>query len=227
MNTEHLQLMHEVLDGEASEDDARELDRLLTIDPEAHAEYEKLQCFFDSLNAMPKAVPPEGLLAEIMAKMPRQHKKTHRLRQLSLPWRVLLPDSTRTRGRTPRKAARTQRTFQGKHKIGNAVMSELSGKTKLWIGAGVAAVAVIMAARYFDFPPSHDMSGTIAPANRSVAPQPGAGDMALGGQTNGDRAVSATDDASRDASRDAARDAIRGAAKDASRDAARDAISQQ
>jgi anti-sigma factor RsiW len=224
MNAEQLQLMHEVLDGEASADDARALDRLLATDPEARAEYEELRRLFEGLNAVPMAVPPEGLLAETLAKVAPQHKRRHRLRQLSSGWRVFISDSRRPRDRPRVAAARTQHSIQGEHNRGNAVMSEFSGKQRLLIGAGVAVAAVVVGAWYFDVPPSQDMSGTIAPANRSVAAQPGAADMTVASQGNVQPVpVSVTDDASRDAARDASRDASRDAARDASRDASRDA----
>jgi len=98
-----------------------------------------------------------------------------------------------------------------------------SRKPKLWIGAGIAVVAIVLVARYFDFPPQSDTQGTIAPAKRFVAEQPGAGDV-NGGQSDAARsALPASTGASDSAARDAAKDAIRDASKDASRDAAKDA----
>jgi hypothetical protein len=228
MKPEDLQLMHEVLDGEASADDARLLDRLLAADPAARAEYEELQRLFEGLNATRAGALPEGLLAGVLAQMPRRHTRRHRLRQLSSRWRVLLSDSNRLRDKTPNRMARTPRDFQGEHNIRNAVMSGQTSKRKLWIGGGIAVAALIIASRYLDFPPSQDMSGTIAPAHRSVAEQPGAGDVtgAAAGQAGSPSPeAAATADAARDSARDASRDAAKdaAAAKDASRDAAKDA----
>ena len=60
-----------------------------------------------------------------------------------------------------------------------------SGKRLVWIGAGAAAVAMYLAGRYIDFPPKgDDTSGTIAPAQRYRADQPGASDVKLGGQSD-------------------------------------------
>jgi len=106
--------------------------------------------------------------------------------------------------------------------------SGLSSKRKLWIGAGVAAVAIVVAARYFDLPPSHDMSGTIAPANRSVAAQPGAGDVngtsTTDAQTTQNGVVAGSSDS---AARDAAGRADSAARDAAARDsAARDAAAR-
>ena len=177
MKPEDLQLMHEVLDGEASADDARVLNRLLAADPDARAEYEELRRLFEGLNSIRTTAPPDGLIAGVLAQMPRRHPRRHRLRQLSSRWRVLISDSNRLRDKTPNRVTRTQRDFQGEHNIRNAVMSGQTSKRKLWIGAGIAVAALIIASRYLDFPPSSDMSGTIVPANRTVAAQPGAGDM--------------------------------------------------
>ena len=63
MKPEDLQLMHEVLDGEASADDARVLNRLLAADPDARAEYEELRRLFEGLNSIRTTAPPDGLIA--------------------------------------------------------------------------------------------------------------------------------------------------------------------
>jgi hypothetical protein len=221
MSPAQLQLMHEVLDGEASAHDVRELDRLLAADPEARAEYEALRCLFDGLNSMPKAVPPDGMVAETLARIPSRSKRRHRLRQLSSRWRVFVSDATRLREKSPTRGARTQRNFQGEQN-----RTEVMNKRNLFIGVGVAAVAVIAAAYYFDFPPSNDMSGTIAPANRSVAAQPGATDVTLPTQGDVAPAPVLSDDASRDSMRDGAKDSMMRSdgAKDALRDGAKDSM---
>ena len=115
---EHLELtrlMHEVLDGAASADEARELDRLLADDPEARAQFDELERLFAGLNTMPKALPPEGLVAAVLAKLPRPHERRDRLRQLSSRWRVLSVDSNKT--------SRTQRNSQYKSIRRNRDMS--------------------------------------------------------------------------------------------------------
>ena len=175
--SELIRLMHEVLDGAASADEARELDRGLANDPEARAQFDELERLFAGLNTMPKAVPPEGLLAAVLAKLPRQHRRRDRLRQLSSRWRVLSVDSGRAQGSDPNRTSRTQRNSQYKSIGRNRDMSGpniFSRKPKLWIGAGIAVVAIVLVARYFDFPPQMDTQGTIAPAKRFVAEQPGA-----------------------------------------------------
>ena len=58
-SSERARLMHAVLDGEATEAEARELDRLLAAEPTARTEFEHLRRLFDGLSRMPKAFPPE------------------------------------------------------------------------------------------------------------------------------------------------------------------------
>ena len=57
-----------------------------------------------------------------------------------------------------------------------------SGKRKIWIGGGIAAVAVVLAmSSGIDFPPgSKDTAGTIVPAQRYRAPQDTAEDVQAG-----------------------------------------------
>jgi hypothetical protein len=211
--SELLRLMHEVLDGAASADETRELDRRLAEDPEARAQFDELERLFAGLNTMPKALPPEGLLDAVLAKLPRQHRRRDRLRQLSSRWRVLSVDSGRAQRSDPNRTSRTQRNSHNKS-IGRS--RDMSGpnifsrKPTLWIGAGIAVVAVVVAVRYFDIPPPLETQGTIAPAKRFVADQPGAGDV-NGGQS----------DASRSAVPDTTSASVDGAARDgASRDGA-------
>jgi len=232
---EHLELtrlMHEVLDGAASADEAGELNRLLADDPEARAQFDELERLFAGLNSMPKALPPEGLVAAVLAKLPRQHRRRDRLRQLSSRWRVLSVDSKRALGSDPNRTSRTQRNSQHKSIRRNRDMSGptiFSRKPKLWIGAGIAVVAIVLVARYFDFPPQMGTQGTIAPAKRVVAEQPGAGDV-NGSQSDASRSAlpastgASVDGAARDAAfRDASKDALRDGSKDALRDASTDA----
>jgi len=232
---EHLELtrlMHEVLDGAASADEAGELNRLLADDPEARAQFDDLERLFAGLNSMPKALPPEGLVAAVLAKLPRQHRRRDRLRQLSSRWRVLSVDSKRALGSDPNRTSRTQRNSQYKSIRRNRDMSGptiFSRKPKLWIGAGIALVAIVLVARYFDFPPQMGTQGTIAPAKRVVAEQPGAGDV-NGSQSDASRSAlpastgASVDGAARDAAfRDASKDALRDGSKDALRDASTDA----
>ena len=70
--TELTELMHAVLDGEATPDEARELERRLAADPAARADSTTSARLFDELSRVPKAYPPEGLVASVMAALPQQ-----------------------------------------------------------------------------------------------------------------------------------------------------------
>ena len=66
--TERTRLMHAALDGEATPGETRELERVLAANPAARAEYDELRQLFDALSRVPKAYPPEGLVASVMAR---------------------------------------------------------------------------------------------------------------------------------------------------------------
>ena len=222
-------LMHEVLDGAASAEEARELDRLVAADPAARAQFEELKRLFASLKTMPQAAPPEGLVTEVLARIPRRYTARARLRQLSSRWRVLQLYSGRVRGRSPSRATRSndsQLTLSRRNKDMSRLTSVFSGKRKVWVGGAIALAAVMLVAWYLDFPPTGEAAGTIAPAKRSVAEQPGASDVDGTGQSGTQPTQPGSAGDARDASRDArdARDSSRDA-RDASRDArdARDA----
>jgi anti-sigma factor RsiW len=186
-HSELTRLMHEVLDGAASEEEARTLDRLLAADPDARAQFDDLRRLFDGLNTMPQACPPEGLAAAVTARMFDRTPRRARPGQLFSRWRVLSPYSTRARGSSPDRTARIQRASGFGSSIRNEHMSAqqkvFSGNRKLWIGAGVAAAVVAGAALYFDLQPTADTAGTIVPAQRFRAQQPGASDVNTGGPT--------------------------------------------
>src|SRR6185295_9735039 len=67
-----LHLMHTVLDGEAHAGEKTTLERHLAGDPAAQAEFDELSRLFDGLAKLPKAYPPEGLVASVMAQIPPQ-----------------------------------------------------------------------------------------------------------------------------------------------------------
>src|SRR5260221_7631278 len=99
-HSEHTQLMHLVLDGEATPGQAQEFDRLLAADPTARAEYVELQRLFDGLKGVRKAFPPEGLVSSVMAGLPASvpteapHQPARsRIRQLFSRSRVIGADS--------------------------------------------------------------------------------------------------------------------------------------
>src|SRR5258708_18187461 len=165
-------LMHMVLDGEATPGQTRELERLLAADAAARAEYVELQCIFDGLKGVPKAFPPEGLVASVMAALPAyvpvRRAQMGRIRQLFSMSRVIGATSTKAPVANPGKSA-TVHMIRGPHTRASR-MSEQDGSfgnRKIWIGAGVAAAAVIITVfSGVHFPPGSDTAGTIVPAQR-------------------------------------------------------------
>ncbi len=114
----------------------------------------------------------------------------------------------------------------------SGLTSVFSSKRKVWVGGAIALAALVLVARYLDFPPTREAAGTIAPAKRSVAEQPGASDVNGTGQSDtlptqpgSANASDASRDAVRDASSKAVRDASSNAVRDASSNAVRDASS--
>ena len=166
-------LMHAVLDGEATPDEARELDRLLEADPALRGRFGEWRAMFEAMGRVSPAYPPEGLVAAVMANIPHSpagpgSQLTARSRVIGVtsdPHRVI-PETSASILRTPRAMAPPGGMMSDQQELP-------SSKRKIWIGAGIAAVAVIVVGGYaLDVPPgSKDAVGTIVPATRFVAPQ--------------------------------------------------------
>ena len=71
-------LMHAVLDGEASAEEARELERVLGSDPAARARFEELQRLFDRLARVPEKAPPPGTVEAIIHKAANISARVHK-----------------------------------------------------------------------------------------------------------------------------------------------------
>ena len=65
--TQTEELMHAVLDGEATEPEARELERLLAADATARARFDELKRLFNALEGVPEATPPAAIVERILA----------------------------------------------------------------------------------------------------------------------------------------------------------------
>ena len=192
--------MHAVLDGEALPAQVQELERLMAADPAVREEYAALERVFAALREVPQPYVPEGLYASVMDSLPA----AERARQLSASSRVIerhdghSPDpGTSKRPRRPEAPPARQR---------ERLMSEQPsfGKRKaVWIGAGVAAVAVVVVATGIYPPSDGNTSGAIVPAQRFRAEQPTSGGVAGSGSTDAaPRAQEATGAGSGDAMRD-------------------------
>jgi hypothetical protein len=175
---ERTRLMHVVLDGEATEAEARELDRLLAVEPTARTQFEHLRRLFDGLSRVPKAFPPEGLVAAVMANIPQNTPPRGRLDQLSLRSRVIGLASMKARGKSPGKSATDLPAYRPGIYLREWKMSEQSGsfsrKRNVLIGGGIAIVAALLTLSYtIDFPSGvQNTVGTIVPAQRYKAAQP-------------------------------------------------------
>ena len=180
--------MHAVLDGEATEAEARDLDRLLAAEPAARSEFEHLRGLFDGLNRVPQVFPPEGLVAAVLANIPQNSSPRGRTDQLSLRSRVIGLALMKARGKSPGKSATDPSAYQPGIYLREWKMSEqsssLSRKRNVWIGGGIAIAAALFALSYtIDFPAGvQNTVGTIVPAQRYKAPQPVIEDVKAGGQ---------------------------------------------
>jgi len=176
---ELLELMHDVLDGAASAKDSRKLDQILSQDPVARAEYEDLRRLFAGLNTMPKELPPEDLVSTVAARIPPARRRGDWRSQLLSHLRVLRLLIIQTWPSTAGQTHKARPVSRFEISSRNDKMSTDKGlfsKRIVWIGAGVAAVAVVGATQFFAIPPNSG-AGTIVPAERFQATQPGAGDV--------------------------------------------------
>src|SRR5947207_2673986 len=185
---ERARLMYTVLDGEATDAEARELDRVLAAEPAARTEFGQIRRLFEGINRVPQAFPPEGLVAAVMANIPQNSPPQGRLDQLSLRSRVIGLAWMKARGTSPGKSA----TDLPAHQPGiylrewrmNEQNSSLLRKRNVLIGGGIAVAAALIALSYtIDFPPgAQNTVGTIVPAQRYKAAQPVIEDIKAGGQ---------------------------------------------
>jgi anti-sigma factor RsiW len=154
MNTPTLlRLMYAVLDGEADAGEKAALARHLADDPAAREEFDELSRLFGDVSRIPKAYPPEGLVASVMAQIPPQFPASaagqDRLRQPFSRHRVIGADSRESPDTIPGISTGTPRSTRQGPYFRSDDMSEQksgsSGKRKILIGGGIAAVAVILA----------------------------------------------------------------------------------
>ena len=210
--TELTELMHAVLDGEASESEARQLELRLAADPAARAEFDEWQGLFQALREMPKEYPPEGLVAAVSAALPTPPARSSARSQPFPPRRVFGYTSTPTPGSRLGDLRAIQPPTPPTRSVSMSQQSRFFASRKSWLGAGiVAAAAVVVAQLGFDFPVAKDVMGTVAPAQRYRAAPNGSEDVKLAptttqGATAGtapgaDRAVTERTDAEMKAER--------------------------
>jgi len=165
------ELMHAVLDGEASDAEARELEMRLAADPAARVEFEGWKRLFEALGAVPKEHAPEGLVASIAAAIPQAPGAAGGASQPFPAQRVLGHTLFGVSRRAPiRSVTMTEQTTR-----------RIFAHRKAWLGAGVAAAAAVVVAQVaFDFPLAKDVVGTVIPAQRYRAAQNGSEQVQLG-----------------------------------------------
>ncbi len=150
MNPNELnELMHAVLDGEATAGEEQELDRVLAGDPAARARFDELRLLFDGLAHVPKGFPSEGLVAAVMARVP-EYATQGRVGQLFSPSRVIGLASKEARVTNPGRSATVHRVFQPGPFFRGTNMSEQQRSRKIWIGAGIAVAAAAVVAVFSD-----------------------------------------------------------------------------
>jgi hypothetical protein len=193
------ELMHAVLDGEASNAEARELEMRLAADPAARAEFEDWKRLFVALEAVPKEHAPEGLLASIASAMPEAPGATGQ----PFPGRRVLGHALFG---FPRRVFGESRAMQPPHvassiptrSVTMTQQSRIFAHRKAWLGAGIAAAAAVVVAQVaFDFPVAKDVVGTVAPAERYRAAPNGSEDVKLGVAAGSTANSTATNEASR------------------------------
>jgi anti-sigma factor RsiW len=189
------ELMHAVLDGEASESETRELELRLAADPVARAEFAEWQGLFQALREMPREYAPEGLVAAVSAALPAAPASSDDHGQPFSPRGVL----GYTSARSPGSRLSDARSIPSPTSLRSVSMSQQNrffASRKAWLGAGVvAAAAVVVAQLGFDFPVAKDVTGTVAPAQRYRAAPNGSEDVKLGapaGTTGSTAGIDAT-----------------------------------
>src|SRR5664279_269417 len=191
---ERTRLMYAVLDGEASPDEVRELERAVGADPAVRGQFEALKSLFDELSRVPKAFPPEGLVAAVMANVPRRPVAADHSPQLSAQSRVINQSSMTARKLSPGKSTEHRVSPQGTYLREQSMSEQKSGlgKRNLWIGGGIAGVAALLAVSYVsNFPPgAQNAVGTIVPAQRYQSQQNSAADVKSNGQSSSQAAQS-------------------------------------
>jgi len=173
-------LMHAVLDGEATAAEIRELQQALAADPAARARFEEWRELWDGLGQIERAYPPEGLVAAVMAALPRQRPAGEDDDQPFPAPGVFAPSSTGSRVTT----GETSTTVHAISRTGPFTRGEsmTSKRSKVWIGVAVAVAAIAIGSQFVDYPPKgQDAAGTIAPAQRYRAQQMTGDDVKVGG----------------------------------------------
>jgi hypothetical protein len=162
-----------VLDGSATAAELVEFERLLATDPSAREELTSWRRLYESLSQVVPAHPPEGLAAQIANAIP-DYRRAEPANRASAGQPFSRPAVLAAGHSSDRRLAYTVRsTFRRLGRSSNhEEVHDMNSKRKIWVGGGMAVVALAVAAFVFDYPPgSEDALGTIVPAERYRAPQ--------------------------------------------------------
>jgi hypothetical protein len=181
-------LMQAVLDGVATPDEVREVEARVAGSPAARERFEELRAVFDGLRRVPKAFPPEGLVASVLAALPADGRHARDDDQLFDTSGVIGASSRNVRDGRSRRSDRFIRVLQPWVFPRGTAMNErnngMSVNRKIMIGGGLAIAAAAVAVSLGVFPPnSSETAGTIVPAQRYRAAQPA--DLQGGAAPNG------------------------------------------
>ena len=164
------ELMHLVLDGEATSAESRELEQRLSTDTSVRARFDELRYVFDGLGQIPQAFPPEGLIASVLANIPQNPRHFAPRSQLFAASGVIEASSRKARGKGPGRNKWMGQILQPwAFSRGNEMNEQkrgLANSRKIWIGGGIAVAAAVVAVSTGLFPPNAaDTAGTIVPAS--------------------------------------------------------------
>lgn len=172
------ELMHLVLDGEATPEQAQALQQQLAGSQAMRDEFAALQAVFQDFASVPQRHPPEGLVHAVMTAVNAPKTHEHDDDQLSAAPRVFGSDLRDKHSETEASLHRIPRSEPTWRR---------TDMNKMWIGGGIAAIAVVLVAQFgFNSKPDEKaVSGTIVPADRYRAPQATGADIKVGAPTAG------------------------------------------
>lgn len=183
---ETTELMHAVLDGLATPAQEAVLTGRLAIDAAAAARFAHLRQVLADLQAMPSAAPPADLLHRVMERLPESQKNNLSPHQLPAGSGVVINTAGNFSGTGQQIQAVFIRMFHSIFNPGSDTVSQehkKSFKRNALIGGGLAvAVLAVISMQLSGIPAAEKSSavGTVAPAQRYVADQPTAKDVAVG-----------------------------------------------
>jgi len=191
INVHDTDLVHRVLDGEATSAEVQDLALLAASEPRIQHEMDKMRAIFSLLDKMPDLEPPVGQFERIVARavMPNSRLEQSQY-QLSERSAVFEAGPVSSSKMTPIGSTGVwRRLFDQIKLLLEWTMTEKSttfaGGTrgKIMIGSGIAAALVVALSTVLDIPKDASLTaGTIVPAQRAQVSQIAATGVKLGDQ---------------------------------------------